>query len=285
MNTTTFSTETGKDLDFGKFLSQLSSKFEPLQIFCFHKKSSSQSQFSCFNPEESIHQSNYHLLLITATATRIDYEVQDFANNHYKSGSITVICHSNESVWNAIDANSRFFKTIYSNSLLVYSHDGLLNKAYVEPYLPNSAATKALKHYKHRSQLANSFLNCASVALDKGSYEICAFLIHQAIEQTCICSIRVHIAYRSEFHNLNRLLKLCQCFSHKLYDHFFATTESVRLLEIISKSYSGARYKDGFVISKEDATAVHRIATSFIDLSNVMCESKIELLSNEVNQN
>lgn len=81
--------------------------------------------------------------------------------------------------------------------------------------------------------LADGFLMCASECLENEQYGICAFMLHQAVEQACICLVRVHIAYRSKFHNLYRLLRLCQCFSERPFQLFLSTPEDERLFDVL----------------------------------------------------
>lgn len=281
MKTPTLSIEFRHGTAFSKLISELSEKFQPLQIFCFYKRSSQEKKLSCFVNEHASSNHEYGLLLVTATATRIDYEVQDYVNSHFTAGTITVICHGNQSVWEAIDANSRFFKAIFSDGELLYSHDGLLVRPYIQPYNPANSGRKALKHYNHRMPLAEGFLTGAAQCLAAESYNISVFMLHQTVEQICILLIRVHIAYRSEFHNLSRLLHLCQSFSELPYKMFFESAESRRLFEVLSRSYSAARYKDDFSVSRKDAESLFALIESFVAVAKSMCEKKIEMLEEQ----
>jgi len=281
MKTPTLSIEFRHGTAFSNLISELSEKFQPLQIFCFYKSSSQEKKLSCFVNELASSNHEYGLLLVTATATRIDYEVQDYVNSHFTAGTITVICHGNQSVWEAIDANSRFFKAIFSDGELLYSHDGLLLRPYVQPYNPVNGGRKALKHYNHRMPLAEGFLTGAVQCLASESYNISVFMLHQTVEQICILLIRVHIAYRSEFHNLNRLLRLCQSFSELPHKMFFESAESRRLFEVLSRSYSAARYKDDFSVSRKDAESLFTLIESFVAVAKSMCEKKIEMLEEQ----
>lgn len=281
MKTPTLSVEFRHGIAFSKLISELTEKFRPLQIFCFYKSSSLEKKLSCFVNEHASSSYEYGLLLVTATATRIDYEVQDYANSHFTEGTITVICHDNQSIWEAVDANSRFFKAVFTGGELLYSHDGLLVRPYVQPYNPVNGGRKALKHFNHRMPLAEGFLTGAAQCLAAESYNISVFMLHQTVEQICILLIRVHIAYRSEFHNLNRLLRLCQSFSELPHKMFFESAESRRLFEVLSRSYSAARYKDDFSVSRKDAENLFTLIESFVAVAKSMCKKKIEMLEEQ----
>lgn len=266
------------EIYFSEFIRKLSEKFQPLQIFRFFKHSSTQKQSSCFVQKQNSYIHDYCLLVVTETATRIDYEVQDFANRTYEQGSMTIICHSNQLIWEAIDLNSRFFKTIYNSGELLYSHCGLLTHPYVDPFIQVDGAKKAVKHYRYRMPLAEGFLSGADKCLQEERWELCLFMLHQAVEQTSIMLIRVLLSYRSEFHNLCRLLRLLCCATDQPYLLFFETAESRRLFDLLSKSYSSARYKPDFAVKKTDAGKLHRMVTDYLAMASELCYRRIETL-------
>jgi HEPN domain-containing protein len=266
---------------FREFIQRLAQKFEPLQIFSFSKNTTTQNTQGCFNESPVHFKCDYCLLVVAATATRVDYEMQDFANTYYRHGAITVICHGMKSVMEAVQHNSRFFISVLTTGKLLYSNDGLLDGDLKPSYIPTKGAVKALKHYNHRMPLADGFLMCASECLEKEQYGICTFMLHQAVEQACICLVRVHIAYRSEFHNLYRLLRLCTCFTERPIQLFLSTPEDERLFDVMAKSYSGSRYKDDFTVSQQDAESLNQRVASFLLLAKEMSNEKIELLDRE----
>lgn len=266
---------------FKTFVKSLAERFEPLQIFSFAKTTSLEQKQGCFLNQEVKHNCDYWLLLVTESPTRIDYDVQDFANRYFQHGFITIICHCKESILEAIKANNRFFSTVYTSGKIIYSHDGLLDHDSTTPFNPVNAGTKALKHYDHRMPLAEGFLMGAGECLNNQRYSICVFMLHQVVEQICITLIRVHIAYRSEFHNLHRLLRLCSCFSDEPYKLFLSTTEDERLFDVLSKSYSGARYKDDFSVLPGDAVCLYDRVLAFVALAKEMCQRKIAELGHE----
>ena len=264
---------------FRAFIQRLAQKFEPLQIFSFSQHSYSHTSQGCFNDNLYYFKCDYCLLAITETATRIDYEMQDFANADYQHGTITIIGHGRQSVIEAVQQNSRFFISVLSCGKLCYCKDGLLDHDPIPAFIPTKGAIKAIRHYERRIPLADGFLMCASECLEKQKFGICAFMLHQAVEQTCICLLRVHIAYRSEFHNLYRLLRLCTCFSEKPLQLFLSTAEDERLFKLMAKSYSASRYKDDFTVYRQDAERLYQRVASFILLAKKMCNEKIELLA------
>lgn len=268
---------------FKTYVQCLVEKFKPLQLFCFAKTNLLTEITGCFKDQHSIHHSNYCLLMVTETNTRIDHEVQEYSNSHYQHGRIAIICHGQECILEAIKANNRFFMTVYTTGQLLYSHDGMSNFDFSEKFIPTQSAKKAQKHFFHRMPLAEGFLRGAGECLQKEDYNVSTFMLHQVVEQCCILIIRVHIAYRSEVHNLLRMLRLCSAFSERPLQAFLlGNPEDERLFSLLLKSYSGSRYGDGFKVGSQDALNLYNRVSAFVDLVKEMCTTKIEELENEI---
>ncbi|TCC99173.1 HEPN domain-containing protein [Pedobacter hiemivivus] len=267
---------------FRAFIDQLVQKFKPLQIFSFSKDSYTQDDQGCFKEKSTTFHCDYCLLLVTESNTRIDHEVQDFTNGNYKHGVITILCHAKHAIEEAIIANNRFFITVCSTAKLIYSHNGMTTFDFSNRFIPTEAAIKARKHFDHRMTLADGFLTGAHECIINEQHNVCVFMLHQAVEQTCIALIRVHLAYRAEMHNLRRLLHLCSCFSNAPIKMFLSgSPDDERLFEVLLKSYSGARYKDTFNISEDDSWLLYNKVVAFVTLAKVMCEEKIAQLAQQ----
>jgi HEPN domain-containing protein len=164
----------------------------------------------------------------------------------------------------------------------LYTKDGFLNIEPIPQFNPSKSLEKAEKHYSHRIALVQGFWDCARESLSRSDYSITAFLLHQAVEQSCIMLIRVHVGYRSEFHNLHRLLCLCRSFSDAPYHALIGENPTERrLFEILSKSYGQARYSSEFAVNQKDATELFDKVSSFIELAKAMCGNKMETLAGE----
>ena len=203
-------------------------------------------------------------------------------NAHFKLGKVTILCHAKETLEEAFKANSRFFITVCNEGKLVYSHDGLPNFYVPAHFIPTQSGVKALKHFNYRIPLAEGFLIGAGECLNKGQYNVCVFMLHQVVEQVCIGLIRVFMAYRSEIHNLHKLLRLCSTFSYAPIKLFLSgSPEDERLFEILLKSYSSARYKSTFVVLADDAWVLYNKTVAFVALAKQMCNEKIERLEQQ----
>ena len=267
---------------FKTFIEALVDKFQPLQILCLSQNISTEESKSCFKKHGFDHSSHYCLLMVTESITRVDHQVQDFSNNYFRKGTVTIICHGKDTIADAIKANSRFFIKVYSSANLLYTSDGYSNYGYHRQYIPGEAGVKASKHYNHRISLAEGFLQGAGECLGQQQFTVCTFLLHQVVEQCCIALIRVTLGYRSEVHNLHRLLGICRCFSDQPYQLFLTgSAEDQRLFDVLVKSYSGARYSSDFSVTKEDAKCLHDRVLTFVTLTKTTCTDTIQQLNAE----
>ena len=264
---------------FNACLELLVEKYQPTRIISFGKQSIRNKSKGCF-VSRKIEIVHYCLLICMESCTRIDYEIQDFVNHHYQNGQITIVCHGESTIKEQIEANNRFFITVLSKGKYLYTKSGFIDNQFLPKYNPSKALEKAEKHFTHRISLARGFFECARESLCRGNYTITAFSLHQAVEQSCILLIKIHLDYRSEFHNLFRLLELCRSFSDEPYNLMVGERPSCqRLFNILMKSYGKARYTLDFNVSQKDAEELYEKVSGFIELVESMCRIKMETLT------
>ncbi|MHA4895639.1 HEPN domain-containing protein [Pedobacter sp. PWIIR3] len=266
--------------NFSAFIKELVQKFKPEQIYCFGKNIDFKVNDGCFTEKSITESYHYFLLMVTESVTRIEHEVQDYANHHCSFGKITILAHGQETISEAIKANNRFFITIYNEGKMLYSRDGMIQPFQAINFIPTHEAVKAQKHYNHRFPLATGFLKSAKECLTNQHYNLSVFMAHQVVEQCCIVLIRVYLSYRSDIHNLYRQLRLCESFSSAPSKLFLSGGEDdKRLFDIMVKSYSAARYKDDFKVEQNDAEQIFIRVSTFLKLTEIMCADKIESLA------
>ena len=73
------------------FVRLLAEKYEPLQIISFGREHRYKQCSSCFAPERQDSHFQHFLLMVTESNDRIEHEVQDFANHHYKRGTVDIL--------------------------------------------------------------------------------------------------------------------------------------------------------------------------------------------------
>jgi uncharacterized protein len=270
---------------FDLLIRSVASKFQPLWIFCFSQDISFQMSKGNFKGDNLQSFGTYSLLVVTEAGTRIDHEVQDFVNHIFKLGKITIICHGRENIFDAIEKNNRFFIEVFTKSELLYAHDGIIRHWSELSHDYGSTALKARNRMKHHLSLAEGFLSGANICLMSQQYNVSVFMLHQVVEQCCIGLVRVFLSYRSEFHNIGRLLSLCTSFSNIPYNWFFTGRQHEQhLFDILAKSYSQARYGKDFLIDEIDAQCLFEKISAFVKITRDMCERKIGELEQAYSQ-
>jgi HEPN domain-containing protein len=268
--------------NFKLFIEALVHQFNPLQIICFARTCLLNETDGSFKEKEAGQQCDYFLLMVTESNTRGEVEAQEFADSQYHNGKITILVHKRDVVTKAIAANSRFFITVYNTGQLLYSRDGMAHMGFNVPFIPLNAGAKAARYFNHRMLLVDGFLSAAETCLATEEYNIAGLMLHQAVEQCCMALIRVHMAYRSDTHDLHSMLSLCTCFSFEPLKLFLSgNAEDERIFDVLIKSYIQTRYVDDFWIKKVDAEQIYNKVLLLIVLTRRMCMEKIEKLENE----
>jgi len=256
-----------KDLNY--LLEKLITKYLPLKIFCFHKSIMTKTDIGCFRNTSTVCGSDYWLLMVTENSARIEHAVQDFASAHYNQGAITILVHGHEAIANAVANGNRFFSRIYDKGHLLYSMDGWLSNTPVMPQPSPHDEVEAEERYQLSISRAQGFIHGAKECLASQNTNVCAFMLHQAVEQCCIALIGLHLDYRCDIHNLRRLLMLTRCVSDQSYQVFFTRRENDEyLFNLLTKSYLNGRYSKDFFISEGELVELMRRVKG---LSGITC--------------
>ncbi|WP_316743021.1 HEPN domain-containing protein [Pedobacter antarcticus] len=268
--------------EFKNLILLIAEKYQPYQIISFAEKTRLEQAESCFRNNESEQSFDCCLLIITQNTRRVVHDLQEFCNMHFEFGDITTICHGKQAIQEAVFSQNRFFTTVLKTGKVLYSVDGMAVADFILPdELPRNLEATEMQ-FEKRYALADAFLSGAEVCLNNGQYAICTFLLHQVVEQCCITMITLFMQYRSDIHHLHRLLKLCRCFSDDPYNHYLSSGgERKKLFEILTRSYSRARYSETFSVKKEDAIQLYKLGINFTTLTRKLCRKKIEALTTE----
>lgn len=261
------------------FISKLTEKYRTIQIFSFGHIIKHNHIDTCFAAHRSDFVHQHFLLMVTEETHKIEPEVQDFANAHYKDGIITILCFNEENLRAGIAGNNRFFITVINNGQLLYGRDEMMRSMKVKAYDSSGSLERDRIYINRRLPLAAGFLNAAGAAFNEGNFNICVFLLHQCVEQSCILLIRIFMEYRTDVHNLKRLFGLCACFSTGVSTFFLTGQwEDERLFEILRTSYNWVRYKDDYFVDPADANHLWLRVGVFLKLVRMLCKERIEAL-------
>ena len=265
--------------ELNSVIKKLTEKFDPIKIICFSKMESKVRSKGFFKDFKEVSISHYHLLMITEDSARIEHAVQDFVNFHFTDGTITILVHGIGIVQELTGKHHPFFCSVLGKGQLLYSKDGLFVASSIPQSDPKKTYEKALEHYNCRYSTAKAFHSSAKNALEEENYNIALFLMHQAVEQACIAMISVHLFYKSNIHNIDRLLKLTLCFSDKPSLVFRRNTkEDLRLFGILQSCYSMARYEDNYKVEINDAYKLILLVDDFLKVGEGLCNEHLKKL-------
>jgi HEPN domain-containing protein len=270
--------------DIENLVNDLIERYIPERIISFGCIINTTHSSGCFVDSFNDQQNHYYLLIVTQGPNRQQHMIQDYVNSHFHKGSVTVLAHSKDRVFDGINIEKNyFFNVVYRTGVVLYRADGLIFQNDQLPDLDTKhRLTIAEKYYERRDVMAKGFIQSARECLNSENYNVAVFLLHQAMEQASIETIRVFIAYRSDIHNLNRLLDLCLCFLKKDDIYPRKTKSQKRLLKILIDSYSDSRYSTDFIVSQEDAEQIYKYVTAFVNLVDTLCLNKLNELKAEL---
>ncbi|NVM65068.1 HEPN domain-containing protein [Mucilaginibacter sp. SG538B] len=243
----------------------LNNQYQIEKIICFGVLSRNSSDNTCFIDSSSLSSNTYYLLVMTKDITRIEHTMQDYINKLFPGTFI--LQHGQETVINAVFKYDLFFLKTCLNGVLVFTKDGFTMIPEFDTAKANEAISKDREAFKHIFNLASGFMESAWTCLENDFDNNVIFLLHQAVEQGCRALIRLFTGYRSDIHNISRLLDFCNCFSPEplaLFRRRFAKEK--HLFRVLSTSYSDARYKDNYQVVDHEADLLCTQVQAFLDL-------------------
>jgi len=204
--------------------------------------------------------------------------VQKFINSRLRTGGITVLCHNQKMVSDAIKAKNRFFLTIYSHAQLLYSHNELVQSEYIGNFSPLNALKKAERKFSHYMALTDAFFAGATQCFKNEEHAICTTMLYHGVEQCARLLISLHLSYQVEPNSLYNLVGLCRSLSDQPQKLLLATPEDKRLFGILVKGRMDANCGIPSPVSENDAKQLLIRVSTFIKLTRRMCKDKIECL-------
>jgi HEPN domain-containing protein len=256
----------GQQKELQEIAKVLTCQYQIEKIICFGTLSSHETVNTCFAEPESSLKNAYYLLVLTTEIKRIEYTIQDYISSLFPG--VFIVAHGLATVIEAVHKRDRFFTEACLNGLLVYTSDGFTMVPEVASENISVDYSKDEEAFTRMYSMASGFMECAYECYEKEFYNNVAFLLHQAVEQACRGLIRLYTGYRSDFHNIDRLLCLCSCFSAepaKLFKRHFK--EEKRLFRVLAGSYTEARYRDNYQIIDHDADLLCTLVKAFLDLT------------------
>ena len=258
------------------------SSIAPEKIICYGSRTQITQDWGLFLVGQDFMKgidTYYDLVVITgAEEKRLDHEIVQLIEQQSKGiAAVTSIVHKLSFVNAAIAEDSPFFIDLYHKGILLYDGNG--DKLTIPPAraYQSAAIDKVKTHWSKEYGLAQHFFNTASFSLSSGWPVLTGFLLHQAVEHTCIAMIRAVTGYRPNTHNLTRLLALTENFSIVPMSVFpRITKEETELFDLLVRGYSDSRYKSGYNLSIEKATILVERVRELQAIAELLYEEKVK---------
>jgi HEPN domain-containing protein len=259
----------------------------PNKVICYGNRITTMQDWNCFLGEDtckSILHPAYDFLIITNDSEkRVDHETIQIAEQQATplGCNVTVIVQQLSVANKALENGSRFISTVYRKGVLVYDSDGLpLTIPPEEPdvlILRNRIET----NWNRCFGIAQCFFKTATYCFDNGWYERATFDLHQSAQHTCMAMLRAFSGYRSNTHNLSRLLALTTNFSYEPLAIFpCITKEESDLFNTLNRAYSAARYNEKYTVSAEKVQILIERVANLLTIAQKLYEEKLLSLKN-----
>ena len=254
------------------------------KIICFGSTVHQVWRKSCF--AEAGHadwpEKSKHLLLIIPSIGN-DFHgpiIQQRAEEAARSiAEVTAIVHSMDEVNTALQGGSAFFSAIYRKGTLIHDRNEMPFAALGEGKPIVNRIAKREQFWEKWYDLARGFLQGAAFYHGANRPHLAVYMLHQALQHCYAGVLRVMTGYRTNSHGLGRLLRLIDVAG---FNSSIAlpqqTPEEARLVAILLKGYSDARYSTDFDVNADDAVRLMECVSAIIETADRHCRKRMQQL-------
>ena len=234
---------------------------------------------------KTYYMSDYDLLVVTkkrlgvregTVATRVNARFMDSKDNEFQTRPQLI----NESVSKLNDALSEgryFYVEILAQGIMLYDSE---EYRLATPRELDYAEIKEMAeaYYKDKYSDAEDFLFHAKIAQERGTYQMCTFMLHQATENFIKTIPLVYVLYGYKEHDLEFLIEKCKPYTLDLAKVFPRDTdEEERLFKLLQRAYIEARYnKKNFAVTQADIDALIPRIELLRDIVEKVCRERID---------
>ena len=234
---------------------------------------------------KTYYMSDYDLLVVTkkrlgvregTVATRVNARFMDGRDNEFQTRPQLI----NESISKLNDALSEgryFYVEILAQGIMLYD-SGEYRLATPRELDYAEIKEMAEAYYKDKYSDAEDFLFHAKIAQERGTYQMCSFMLHQATENFIKTIPLVYVLYGYKEHDLEFLIEKCKPYTLDLAKVFPRDTdEEERLFKLLQRAYIEARYnKKNFTVTKADIDALIPRIELLRDIVEKVCRERID---------
>lgn len=228
---------------------------EPNKIYLISALSTALSRTICnANPSDIFQTITHYNLLVISSQNNSKHELQDIMENGCRLITPVNVLVLTPVAFNSLSSKLDFFNnSIYTRSKLLYEMDHFAPMTSNQDIPMKDSSLPIDQAYNS----AKGFLASAELHHLRNEYKLCAFMLHQAIEQFCLANILTHLGINPKTPNLDKLYRLFRFFSFVLVRAFPRDNETEeKLFQALKDSYTGARYGFGDSIKSKDLSVV-----------------------------
>lgn len=188
--------------------------------------------------------------------------------------------HSIDYINEGLGWGQYFFTDIISEGILLYDNNESLEFVQPRKLAPDEEKKKAQDYFDTWFERSVEFTEGSAFHLERDSLKIGAFSLHQATESLYYSILLVHTGYKPRVHNLWKLRKKTKPYSEKLFSVFRTETDKneEHLFDLLKRGYVDARYKQDYIITKEELTTLIQRVRTMLPIVQSICKEKIESL-------
>jgi HEPN domain-containing protein len=226
--------------------------------------------------------SDYDFLVVTQENKIKDYELEDIilTKTQHFNIPINVQIHEIDYINKGLQFGQYFFTDIVKEGVLLYDSKRL---EFAELIELNARQLKEISknYFDIWYNRHNEFFIDANNAFNRNSFTKAAFELHQATESLYYAVLLVFQGYKPKSHNLYKLRKYSKELSEELFLAFPIENDKneKKIFDLLKSGYIDARYKEDFVISKEETEKLIEHIKNMRNIVERLCNDKIVSIS------
>ncbi|WP_339879089.1 HEPN domain-containing protein [uncultured Algoriphagus sp.] len=232
-----------------------------------------------------VYRSDFDFLVVTKDNSVKEYELKSKIENRSVSsvmGIVSALVHSIDYINEGLAYDQYFFKQIIEEGISLYESG---NVQFIEPSSLShlQLRDRAQEYYDIWFTMGNDFLIDAKSALERESFRVCNFYLHQTVEHFYAAILLVFTGYKPKSHNLQNLRDYSKHLSTDLFKLFFSETDEhfeTQVFKNLKKGYIDARYKLDFQITESETIEMLRVVKKMKTLIENLCLKELSRLNN-----
>lgn len=259
-------------------ISEIAEAVTPEKIVCYGIRIQSSRLWSSFvqEPEDKVFTALDLLIILHEKDKGKRESVSDIVEN-FSSDSIKLIAvvHSMDAVNTNLEAGNLFFDTLHQRGILVYDNNRVPLSIPSREALNGIEQAACNQNNQRKLDLARMFHETACDCATDGRNEVAVFMLHQAVELTCIALLRTCLGYRPTTHSIRKLFTLTENITPDLRQLFpGSTAQEMEIFNILQRAYSDVRYKDGYTVSADRVLILVERVSKLLTVASTLCQGK-----------